>query len=484
MKGLKDILQGISYRGQIDNEKSYGQLIFDSREAGPESIFFAIPGSVVDGHQFRKQVVEAGCEVIVCEHEDPSLNVTQIVVDSSSEALALAAANFYDHPSKKLKLVGTTGTNGKTTISTLLFTMFRNLGYQCGLLSTVVNRINEEEIHATHTTPDPVSLNKLLAQMLNAGCTHCFMEVSSHAIQQHRVSGLHFVGGVFTNITHDHLDYHGTFANYIKAKKAFFDHLSPDSFALTNRDDKNGEVMLQNTRAEKYSYALKSTADFRAKVLENQFSGLVLSIDQQEIWTRLIGDFNAYNLLAVYGVARLLGEDKIEVLTQISQLQSVDGRFEFFNSDSGITAIVDYAHTPDALQNVLKTISNIRSKNEQVITVVGCGGDRDKSKRPKMAAISCDYSDQVILTSDNPRSEDPNVIINEMQEGVTPENFRKVLSITDRSQAIKTACSLAHTGDIILVAGKGHENYQEIKGVKHHFDDLEELKKIFQLLQK
>jgi UDP-N-acetylmuramoyl-L-alanyl-D-glutamate--2,6-diaminopimelate ligase len=394
------------------------------------------------------------------------------------------ADRFYSSPSKQLKLIGVTGTNGKTTTTTLLFNVFRTMGKSCGLLSTVVNKINDREIPSTHTTPDPVSLNALLAEMVAEGCTHCFMEVSSHAVDQHRVTGLHFTGGVFTNITHDHLDYHKTFANYIKAKKGFFDALPKHAFALVNADDKNGSVMLQNSSAERHTYALRSPADYRAKVIENQFSGLVLQLDGVEVWTKLIGDFNAYNLLAVYGVCRLLGEDQTEVLTAISNLDSVEGRFQYLNSDTGITAIVDYAHTPDALENVLKTIQNIRKGSSSVITVVGCGGDRDKDKRPKMAAIAAVKSDQVILTSDNPRSEDPQDIIDQMMNGIELNEQVKTLSIVDRKQAIKTAIVLAKSGDIILIAGKGHEKYQEIKGVKHPFDDKALANELFHQLQK
>jgi UDP-N-acetylmuramoyl-L-alanyl-D-glutamate--2,6-diaminopimelate ligase len=394
------------------------------------------------------------------------------------------ADRFYSSPSKQLKLIGVTGTNGKTTTTTLLFNVFRTMGKSCGLLSTVVNKINDREIPSTHTTPDPVSLNALLAEMVAEGCTHCFMEVSSHAVDQHRVTGLHFTGGVFTNITHDHLDYHKTFANYIKAKKGFFDQLPKNAFALVNADDKNGSVMLQNSSADRHTYALRSPADYRAKVIENQFSGLVLQLDGVEVWTKLIGDFNAYNLLAVYGVCRLLGEDQTEVLTAISRLESVEGRFQYLNSDSGITAIIDYAHTPDALENVLKTIQNIRKGSSSVITVVGCGGDRDKDKRPKMAAIAAVKSDQVILTSDNPRSEDPQDIIDQMMNGIELSEQVKTLSIVDRKQAIKTAIALAKSGDIILIAGKGHEKYQEIKGVKHPFDDKALANELFHQLQK
>lgn len=383
-----------------------------------------------------------------------------------------------------MKLIGVTGTNGKTTISTLLFNLYSELGYQCGLISTVVNKIIDREIPTKHTTPNPITLNALLREMVDEGVSHCFMEVSSHAIHQDRIGGLVFAGGAFTNISHDHLDYHKTFKEYINVKKAFFDALPSHAFALTNLDDKNGEVMLQNTKAKKRSYAMKSMADYKVKVLENQFSGLVLSINGTELWTKLIGDFNAYNMLCVYGISQELGEDSTEVLTVLSQLNPVDGRFQFVRSNSGITAIVDYAHTPDALKNVLKTIENIRTKNETVFTVVGCGGDRDRSKRPEMASIACNHSDKVILTSDNPRTEDPNTIIDEMMTGVDGANFKKTLAITDRAQAIKTAISMAEKDDIILVAGKGHEKYQEINGVRYDFDDLAIVKELFEKLEK
>ena len=483
---VADIIKSLTIlkqSGSLDVQVS--EIVFDSRNAKKGSAFVAVRGVSADGHDFIPKVIEAGCLVIISENEvDVPANVTLIITDNSSKALALMANNFYDEPSKKLKLVGVTGTNGKTTTTTLLFNLYTKLGYHCGLLSTVVNKIGDKNIPSTHTTPDPVSLNALLAQMVNEGCSHCFMEVSSHAIHQHRIIGLSFVGGVFTNITHDHLDYHKTFAEYIIVKKAFFDNLGKDAFALTNVDDKNGMVMLQNTAASKHSYSLKSPSDFKVKVVENQFSGLVLNINGIEIWTRLIGDFNAYNLLAVYSVSQLLGEDSTEVLTAISTLESVEGRFQYFQSDTGIIAIVDYAHTPDALENVLKTIANIRTKNETVYTVIGCGGDRDKTKRPEMAAIACERSDKVILTSDNPRSEDPNTILDEMMVGVEGQYFKKTLSIVDRAQAIKTAVSMAEKGDIILVAGKGHEKYQEIKGVKHDFDDMLITKDLFKKLEK
>lgn len=486
MKNLKDIVEGIEIVKQsCSSDAQISELVFDSRKAQEGTAFFAIKGSAVDGHDFISAVIAAGCKVVFADHaiEVPS-DVKLIVTENTSKSLALAATNFYNHPSKNLKLVGVTGTNGKTTTTTLLFNLYTKLGFHCGLLSTVVNKIGDQAIASTHTTPDPVTLNALLAQMVEDGCSHCFMEVSSHAVHQHRVTGLDFAGGVFTNITHDHLDYHKTFAEYINVKKAFFDHLSADAFALTNVDDKNGLVMLQNTKAEKHTYALKSPADFKVKVIENQFSGLVLNMNGVELWTRLIGDFNAYNLLAVFAVSQLLGEDTTEVMTVLSNLESVEGRFEYFQTTSGITAIVDYAHTPDALENVLKTIANIRTKNETVYTVVGCGGDRDKAKRPKMAAIACEMSDKVILTSDNPRSEDPAVILDEMMAGVEGQHFKKTLSILDREQAIKTAVSMAEKGDIILVAGKGHEKYQEIKGVKHDFDDMQITIELFKKLEK
>jgi UDP-N-acetylmuramoyl-L-alanyl-D-glutamate--2,6-diaminopimelate ligase len=469
--------------GNFDREVSL--LTFDSRTADHNAAFFAIKGAAVDGHQFIPNIIEQGCEVIFAEEMvSVPAHVTLIVVESTKEALAMAASSFYNHPSKSIKLVGVTGTNGKTTTTTLLFKLYSGLGFHCGLLSTVVNKIGDREIPSTHTTPDPVSLNALLADMVEDGCSHCFMEVSSHAIHQNRITGLHFTGAVFTNITHDHLDYHKTFAEYIRVKKAWFDHLDRDAFALTNVDDKNGMVMLQNTAARQFSYALKSPADFKVKVMENQFSGLVLQLDGVEVWTRLIGDFNAYNLLAVYAVSQLLGEDSTEVMTALSTLESVEGRFQYVVSDSGVTAIVDYAHTPDALENVLKTIGNIRTGNETVFTVVGCGGDRDREKRPKMAAIACELSNKVILTSDNPRSENPDTILSEMMSGVEGQHFKKTLTITDRLQAIKTAVSMAEKGDIILIAGKGHEKYQEINGVKHDFDDMQTVKDIFNQFDK
>ena len=486
MKTLKDILSDVtilSVNGSTD--RHIAAIVFDSRKASADSVFVAIKGTAVDGHDFIQSVIEKGCKNIVAEKmiEVPS-DVTLVVVENSSKALAIMATNFYDHPSSKLKLVGITGTNGKTTTTTLLFNLFTKLGYKCGLLSTVVNKIGSTDVPSTHTTPDPVALNELVNEMVEEGCSHCFMEVSSHAIHQHRIDGLTFAGGVFTNITHDHLDYHETFKEYIRVKKIFFDELPASAFALVNTDDKNGMVMLQNTKAEKKTFALKSPADYKVKVLENQFSGLVLNLCGTEVWSKLIGDFNAYNLVAVYAVSELLGEDKLEILTALSGLESVDGRFQYITSKGGITGIVDYAHTPDALENVLKTISSIRTRNETVYTVVGCGGDRDKTKRPKMAAIACELSEKVIITSDNPRSEDPNTIIDEMMAGVEGQFFKKTLSIVDREQAIKTAVSMAEKGDIILIAGKGHEKYQDVKGVKHHFDDMEIVTELFNKLEK
>lgn len=486
MRKLQDILYGVKMLSiEGTNSQMTDHLTFDSRDAKESSVFFAIVGTVSNGHDYISQVIEAGCKtIVVSEAVETTNGVTIIRVEDTNEALAIVAHNFYGEPSKALKLIGITGTNGKTTIATLLYQLFSNLEFQTGLISTVVNKICDREIQSTHTTPDPIQLNALLREMVDEGCSHCFMEVSSHAIHQSRIKGLHFSGGVFTNITHDHLDYHKTFKEYIHVKKAFFDQLPNSAFALTNNDDKNGMVMLQNTAARKLTYAMRSMADYKVKVLENQFSGLVLSFNHTEIWTKLIGDFNAYNLLAVYAVAQELGLEETETLTIVSQLESVDGRFQFMQSSSGITAIVDYAHTPDALYNVLNTIEKIRTRNETVFTIVGCGGDRDKTKRPEMAAIACDLSDKVILTSDNPRSEDPNTIIDDMMEGVDGVSFKKTLSIVDREQAIKTAVTMAEKNDIILIAGKGHEKYQDIKGVKHDFDDLETIIELFKKLNK
>ncbi len=483
LQNILQHIQKIEIKGST--ERSFKTIVFDSRKADSNSIFIAIKGFSTDGHQFIPQVIANGCEIIVSENEtDINNTVTNIVVENTHVALAELANAFYDFPAKKLKLVGITGTNGKTTTATLSHQLFMKLGYKTGLLSTVVNKIGDKEIPSTHTTPDPINLNALLAKMVEKGCSHCFMEVSSHAIHQNRILGLDFDGAVFTNITHDHLDYHSTFKEYIRVKKLFFDGLKKEAFALTNIDDKNGMVMLQNTKAKQYKFALKSPADYKVKVLENQFSGLTLNLCGTEFWSKLIGEFNAYNLVTVYAIAELLGEDKIEVLTALSSLDSVAGRFQYMTSKTGITAIVDYAHTPDALENVLKTIGSIRTRNEQVFTIVGCGGDRDKTKRPKMAGIACKLSDKVIITSDNPRTEEPQAIIDDMMTGVEGQHFKKTLSVTDRAQAIKTAVSIAEKGDIILIAGKGHENYQEINGVKHHFDDMEIVNELFIKMEK
>lgn len=459
-------------------------ITFDSRKIKKDCLFIAVRGTAVDGHAFIDKAIESGAIAIVCEEipAERQENISYIKVKDAHYALGIIASNFYDNPSQKLKLVGVTGTNGKTTTVTLLYNLFKSLGYTVGLLSTVKNKIQNEEIPATHTTPDAISLNELLSKMVEKGCQYAFMEVSSHAIVQHRVTGITFAGGVFTNITHDHLDYHKTFNEYIKAKKMFFDNLGEDAFALTNKDDANGLVMLQNTKAHRVTYALKSPADHKCRIVENHLNGLLLNIDSKEVWVKLIGSFNAYNVLAVYTAAVLLKQDAVNVLTALSTLNSVEGRFQYLKSDGGIIGIVDYAHTPDAIKNVLETIKDIRTGNEQVITLVGCGGDRDAAKRPVMAHIACQLSNKVILTSDNPRSEDPEEILNQMQQGVDPVDAKKTLRISDRKEAIRTACSLAKQGDIILVAGKGHEKYQEIKGVKHPFDDFEILKETLKTL--
>ena len=447
---------------------------FDSRKVKSNSLFIAQKGLVFDGHKFIDKAIEKGAIAIICEDLPAKFiaNITYVKVDDSDMALAIAAANFYDNPSEKLKLIGVTGTNGKTTVATLLYRLFMKLNYKSGLLSTIKIMIDEEEVSTTHTTPDSLTINKALHQMVLKGVAYCFMEVSSHGIHQKRTAGLHFEGGVFTNLSHDHLDYHKTFAEYRDIKKLFFDQLPKTSFALVNIDDKNGLVMVQNTKAKKYTYALKTEADYKVRIIENQFDGLLLNIDNQEVWSKLIGSFNAYNLVAIFAVADLLEQDKLEVLRIISELNNVDGRFQHTISKAGISTIVDYAHTPDALKNVLETINAIRTHNEQVITVVGCGGDRDKTKRPKMGNIASVLSNQVVFTSDNPRSEDPELIIKDIEAGVQPENYKKTISITNRKQAIKTACKLADKGDIILVAGKGHETYQIIGNVRSDFDDF------------
>lgn len=470
--------------GRTDVEVN--SITFDSREVGDNDLFVAIKGAQMDGSQFIDSAISKGATTIVCQDIPSKVHegVNYVIVEDAHKTLSILANNFYDQPSKELKLIGVTGTNGKTTTTTLLFELFRKLGFSVGLISTVENRIDDLVIPTERTTPDAVSLNKLLADMVEAGCDYCFMEVSSHAIHQDRVGQLTFAGGGFTNITPEHLDYHNTFKEYIFTKKLFFDRLPKEAFAISNRDDKNGEVMLQNTKAKKMYYALKSMADFKAKVLENNFSGLVLSINGRELYTQLVGGFNAYNLLLVYAIANQLFDDELEILRVISELGSVEGRFEFYSSETGIIGIVDYAHTPDALENVLNTIKEIRTGNETVFTVVGCGGDRDKTKRPVMASTACELSDKVVLTSDNPRTEDPDQIIEEMKAGVGGEYYHKTLSITDRREAIKLACSMAQPKDIILIAGKGHETYQEINGVKYDFDDLEILKETLNKLKK
>ncbi|MFN8115757.1 MAG: UDP-N-acetylmuramoyl-L-alanyl-D-glutamate--2,6-diaminopimelate ligase [Bacteroidia bacterium] len=486
MKLLSDILYKTRLEEIIGSTNvAISSVTFDSRKVKKDSLFIATRGTASDGHHYIELAIEAGAVAVVCEDLPETLNenVTYVKVLDSSASLGYIACNFYDNPSEKLKLVGITGTNGKTTTVTLLFNLFRGLGYNVGLLSTVENKINTTVIPSTHTTPDALALNELLAKMVEAGCQYAFMEVSSHAIVQHRITGLKFTGAAFSNITHDHLDYHKTFEEYIKAKKMFFDNLQDDAFALTNKDDRNGLVMLQNTKAKKYSYGLKSIADFKCRVVENHLNGLLLSIDNQEVWVKLIGSFNAYNVLVAYSVAILLKQDKVQVLTTLSNLNSVEGRFQYIKSKNGIVAIVDYAHTPDALKNVLETIKDIRTGNEQVITLVGCGGDRDAAKRPIMAQIACEYSNKVVLTSDNPRSEDPEEILNQMQAGINPVEMKKTLRISDRKEAIRTAVAFAKEGDIILIAGKGHEKYQEIKGVKHPFDDFEIVKENFKTLE-
>lgn len=486
MKTIQQLTQALPDAQVIGNANTTVlHLTYDSRMVGEGSLFFAVKGTQVDGHKYIADVIEKGAAAIVCEVLPNALDetVTYIKVNNTSEAMGLMAAEFFDHPSKKLKLTAITGTNGKTTVATLLFRLFRSFGHNVGLLSTVQNQINETVIPSTHTTPDSIRINELLEHMVEEGCEYAFMEASSHAIHQNRIKGLHFAGTVFSNITHDHLDYHGTFSNYINAKKKLFDDVNEDAFALTNKDDKNGLVMLQNTKATRYTYSLKTMADFKAKILESDFSGMLLNIDEQEAWFRLVGNFNAYNILAVYGTAFLLGKEKTEIIKHLSNIEAVKGRFEYVRSKDGVIAIVDYAHTPDALKNILDTINEIRTQNEQLITVVGCGGNRDAAKRPVMADIATEYSNKVIFTSDNPRDENPETILDEMQKGVKALHFKKTLRITDRKEAIKAAIANANKGDIILVAGKGHENYQEIKGVKHHFDDKETVLELFELMR-
>jgi UDP-N-acetylmuramoyl-L-alanyl-D-glutamate--2,6-diaminopimelate ligase len=484
---LKDILYKVAIEVvKGSTEMTINKIEFDSRKIQENDVFVAIRGTISNGHDFIEKAINLGAIAIVCDTlpEVIVTGITYIQVKDTNAALAFLAANFYGNPSQHLKLVGITGTNGKTTIASLLYQLFKKAGYKVGLLSTVKILVDDIEYKATHTTPDSLTINYYLAEMNAQEVEFCFMEVSSHGIHQKRTEGLHFVGGVFTNLSHDHLDYHPTFAEYRDVKKSFFDHLPNTAFALTNVDDKNGLVMLQNTHARKLTYALKTYADYKAQILENQLSGLLLKVNENEVWVRLIGTFNAYNLLAIYGTAVELGLDNLEVLRLLSDLESVSGRFQYIVSNEKITAIVDYAHTPDALENVLKTINDIRTKNEQLITVVGCGGDRDKTKRPIMANIASNMSDKVIITSDNPRTENPQDIIAQMEAGVEPQNYKKTLSIEDRMQAIKTACQLANANDIILIAGKGHETYQEIQGVRHDFDDMKIVKEILEQLNK
>lgn len=479
---IKELLNGVAYTGIQENpEASVNAVHFDSRKVGRGDLFVAQRGVSADGHAYIAKAVALGAVAVVCEELPEVLaeGVSYILTADSSEALGIVACNYYGNPSRCLKLVGVTGTNGKTTTATLLYELARYAGKKAGLLSTVCNYIDEEKITATHTTPDALAVNELIRRMADSGCEYCFMEVSSHSIHQKRIAGLDFDGAIFSNITHDHLDYHKTFRAYIEAKKAFFDGLSGRAFALTNADDKNGSVMLQNTAARKYTYSCRTLADFNCKVIEKRLDGTLLKLDGSEVWTKFTGDFNAYNILAVYAAACLLGFGKEDVLRYVSMLIPVSGRFETMISPEGVMAVVDYAHTPDAVENVLSTIKGLKGKANIVITVVGAGGDRDKTKRPEMADAACRYSDKVILTSDNPRSEEPEAIIADMQAGVKEEYKNKVLSITDRKEAIRTAVMLASKGDIVLVAGKGHENYQEVKGVKHHFDDKEVLNEIF-----
>lgn len=469
-----------------DDTREVSELVFDSRKVTENSLYIAMRGTVVDGHSFIASSVEKGAKAIICEDFPENLdeNVTYVKVKDSSKTLGQLASNFFGNPSEKLKLIGVTGTNGKTSVSTLLFDVFKNLGYESALLSTVEIRIGEEIIPATHTTPDVITINKILAEALEKGCEYAFMEVSSHGIAQNRIEGLHFKVAGFTNLTHDHLDYHKTFEEYLKTKKRFFDNLEETAIAITNVDDKNGNVMLQNTKAQKKSYALKTMADYHGKLLEVDFNGMLLNFNGKEFWTTLTGKFNVYNLLLVFGIATELGFEQAEILQAISKLKRVSGRFETFKSDGGIFFIVDYAHTPDALENILDSINDIRTKNERLITVFGCGGDRDHSKRPEMGNIATKKSTLAIITSDNPRTEEPGQIIKEIEAGVEPQNFSKYTSIPDRKEAIKMAIKFAEPKDIVLVAGKGHETYQEINGVKHHFDDKEVINELWKLMSK
>ena len=480
MMKIDDILKGIDIVSLTEGiSPAITNIEFDSRKVSSGSLFVAVKGYNSDGHDFISEAVASGSSAVICEKlpEDPHKDICWIQTVDSAKALGFAASNFFGNPSSSLKLVGVTGTNGKTTIATLLYRMFQRLGYKCGLFSTVCNYVNGKELPASHTTPDPIHLNNLLSQMVATGCDFAFMEVSSHSSDQQRIAGLRFEGGIFTNLTHDHLDYHKTFDNYLAAKKRFFDMLPADSFALINSDDRNGRVMVQNCKARHFTYSVRGMADYRCNIIEQGFEGMALKILGEEVWTRFIGDFNASNLLAVSAASELLGASRKEVLTILSDLLPVAGRLEVIKSPGGISGIVDYAHTPDALLNVIDTINKIREGDVQLITVVGAGGDRDRTKRPKMALISAEGSSKIILTSDNPRTEDPEKILDEMEAGISPDLKRKTLRISDRREAIKTAVMLAERGDVILVAGKGHETYQEIMGVKYHFDDREELTK-------
>lgn len=474
---LKEILQSIDCKIIGDVELEVKDIQFDSRKVTKGTLFVAQRGTKVDGHDFIDKAVEQGAVAVVCEKQ-PASHYQQsiIVVNDSSEALGLMADNFYGHPSRQLKLVGITGTNGKTTTVTLLHRMFRMLGHHVGLVSTIVNKVDDDELPTGHTTPDALELNQLLRRMVDAGCDYCFMEVSSHAVVQKRIAGVEFAGGIFSNITHDHLDFHKTMANYIAAKKGFFDGLPKTAWALTNIDDKNGKVMVQNTCAKVYTYGLQQKGDFHCRILEEGFEGMHLSVNGRELWCRLVGRFNAYNLLAIYGAAVLGGADPEDALRLLSSLEPAPGRFQYV-SGRGVTAIIDYAHTPDALQNVIETIDAIRRPAQNLITVVGCGGDRDKTKRPEMAQIAANGSDKVVLTSDNPRTEQPESILDDMEAGLSTGQLSRTVRITDRRQAIRTACMMAHEGDIVLIAGKGHETYQEVNGVRSHFDDVEEAEK-------
>lgn len=486
MKQLQEILYKAGLLEVIgDTSMTVGELCSSTADVKAGDLFVAVRGTRVDGHDYIEKAIQSGASTIVCETmpTNMSAGVTYVKVADSSIALAVMASNYFDNPSEKLSLIGITGTNGKTTSVTLLYRLFMSMGFPCGLISTVENRINEQVMPSTHTTPDPISLNRILSKMVDDGCEYCFMEVSSHAVVQQRIAGLRFAGGVFTNITHDHLDYHKTFEAYIAAKKGFFDMLPNEAFALYNSDDRNGSVMVQNCKATTRSFGLKGMADFKCKVIENTFGGLLLSLDGQEVLCRLIGSFNAYNITGVYATAVMLGQSKLDVLTALSNLEPVDGRFQYVISANNVTGIVDYAHTPDALMNVLNTIKDLRTGNETVITVVGCGGDRDKTKRPLMGKIATDLSDKVIFTSDNPRSENPELIIDEMRSGVSPVHFKKTIAMVDRKEALRLACNMAVAGDIILVAGKGHEKYQEIAGVKFPFDDKQVLVESFKIME-